>query len=197
MATAQVSTRPLTAEQFYELPEPEEGGKMELIDGRVAIEMPVNAEHGTLTGYLTEQLGAFVRRHRLGKLMPEVGFVLSRNPDNVRAPDLAFVAAEAIAARGLPKEGWIPYGPTTAVEVVSPSNLDADMALKVEQYLAAGVNRIWVVRPKTRTVTVHFPDHTARTFLPGSELASDEAGFAVAGLSLSVSDLFDDFDSQA
>lgn len=197
MANPQVAKRPLTADEFSLLPEPEEGGKTELIDGKVVHEMPVNAEHGSLTLFLSGILSAFIRAHKLGKLMTEVGFILSRSPDTVRAPDLAFVSAGQVARQGLPAEGWVPYAPALAIEVVSPSNLDVDVALKVEQYLNAGVERVWIVRPRTRTVTVHLPDHTARTFLAGSQLGSEEAGFATMGFMLDVNELFADFAEDA
>ena len=190
VASAQVSTRPLTAEQFYELPEPEEGGKMELIDGRVALEMPVNGPHGDLVGSLMDALRPFARSHGLGKVVPEVGFLLKRDPDRVRAPDVAFVSASLLEAGGWPAEGYIPYPPSFVIEVISPSNFDADIALKVEHYLEAGVERVWVVRPKTRTVTIHLPDHTSRTLLPGSSLTSEDAGFAVPGFELALEALF-------
>ena len=180
----------MTAEEFYLLPEPQEGGKLELIDGNVVYEVPANGQHGTLAGVFIEELGPFARRHKLGKVVPEVGFIVSRSPDSVRAPDVAFVSREAMGGPELPTEGWVPYPPTLAIEVVSPSNLDKDVALKVEQYLQAGVPRVWVVRPTTRTVTVHLPDHSARTLLPGSALTSEDAGFSVSGFELPVATIF-------
>jgi Uma2 family endonuclease len=190
MANPLVSERLMTAEEFYLLPEPEEGGKLELIDGRVVYEMPANGQHGSLAGFLTAELLLFTRRHKLGRVVPEVGFILKRSPDSVRAPDVAFVSREAMGGANLPAEGWVPYPPTLAIEVISPSNLDKDVSLKVEQDLEAGVERVWVVRPSTRTVTVHRPDHTSRTLLPGSALVSEDAGFAVAGFELPLDVLF-------
>lgn len=35
--------------------------------------------------------------------------------------------------------------------------------MKVMEYLGADVQVVWVVDPETRTVTVHLPDHSART----------------------------------
>ena len=180
----------MTAEEFYLLPEPEEGGKLELIDGLLAYEAAASGQHGTIAGNLIGEISPFIRRHRLGRLVPGVGFILSRSPDTVRAPDVAFVSREAMGGPDLPEEGWVPYPPSLAIEVVSPSNLDKDVALKVEQYLQAGVPRVWVVRPTTRTVTVHLPDHSSRTLLPGSELTSEDAGFSVAGFELPVATIF-------
>jgi len=190
MANPRLEERLLTAEEFYQLPEPEEGGKLELIDGRVMHEMPVSSEHGAIVMLLGRILGTFVAAHKLGRLMSKTGFLLRRSPDVVLAPDVSFVSRATITERGLPREGWVPYPPDLAIEVVSPSNLDVDVAYKVEQYLNADVTRVWVVRPRTKTVTVHLPDHTARTLLPGNSLTSQDAGFKQPGFELPLDELF-------
>lgn len=190
MASPQTAAPLLTAEEFYQLSDPEEGGKLELIDGKVVWETPVSSGHGDLAGLLIIRLGSFSLENVLGKVVPEVGFRLRRNPDTVRAPDIAYVSNATIQARGWPAEGFVDYPPDLAIEVISPSNLDSEVALKVEHYLTAGVPRVWVVRPRTQTVTVHYPDHTARTLLIGSVLTSDDAGFAAAGFELPLEALF-------
>ena len=190
MASPQIAQRLLTAEEFYDLDEPEEGGKMELIDGEVKIDMPVAHEHGELASLLIELLGPFVRSRKLGKLSAEVGFVLRRNPDRVRAPDIAFVSTDDTPPGGIPKHGAVPFPPTLAIEIVSPNDLDSKIAEKVGHYLEAGVKFVWVVRPKTQAVTVHRPDRTARTLIVGETLTSDDAGFAVPGFALPVGAIF-------
>lgn len=90
---------------------------------------------------------------------------------------------------GLPEEGFVPYPPTLAVEVSSPNDLLADVTAKVDQYVAAGVERVWVVQPKNKTVTV-YQGATARILRLGSSLTSDDAGFEVEGFDLAVADIF-------
>ncbi len=192
MASPQTSAPLLTAEEFYNLPEPEQGGKLELIDGEVVYEMPANGQHGELAGLLIEELGPFVRKNKLGKVVPEVGFILARDPDRVLAPDVAFVSNDMLSPGGFSSQGFVPGPPTLAIEVVSPSNLDSEVALKVEMYLQSGVQRVWVVRPRTTTVTVHRPDHTSQTLLVGGTLASDDAGFTTPGFELKLATLFQD-----
>ena len=192
MAAPQLSDRLLTAEEFFELPDPPEGGKMELICGKVVRRMPVSGEHAELTIFLIEQLGPFVRRTKIGKMLNEAGHLLGRDPDMVRAPDISFVANNRLPPAGLPKNGFVPIVPTLAIEVVSPNDLDSEIAAKVEDYLAAGVERVWVVLPKQRTVTIHYPDGTARRVGAGGALTSDDAGFAVAGFELRLDELFAD-----
>jgi Uma2 family endonuclease len=109
-------------------------------------------------------LGQFVRKHRLGRVYAaEAGFVLSRDPDTVRAPDLA-------------------------VEVTSPGNTPAALDAKIREYLAAGARAVWVIDPPGRTLTVHRPDHVPVTL---SEADTVDGGSAVPGFHLPVREIFE------
>lgn len=179
----------LTAEEFYELPEPERACRMELVDGRVIMTPPPGAGHGMQSNAITVPLTLFVRQHRLGVVLPEVGFRLRVDPDVVRAPDTAFLAGERIPAGGL-GAGYPAGGPTLAVEVVSPSDSPGRILEKVRDYLDAGAQRVWVVRPATQSVTVYFADGDVTTLRRGETLTSAHAGFAVDGFALPVDEIF-------
>ncbi len=162
---------------------------MELVAGEVVTWMPVSGKHGTRAVKICSRLDRFAEQHALGEVSVEVGFLLARNPDSVRAPDVSFVSRSAMPPGGLPEEGFVPYPPTLAVEVSSPNDLLADVTAKVDQYVAAGVERVWVVQPKNKTVTV-YQGATARILRLGSSLTSDDAGFEVEGFDLAVADIF-------
>ena len=172
MAAPQLSDRLLTAEEFFELSDPPEGGKMELVCGKVVRHMPVSRKHARVVVVLTE-----------------AGHLLGRSPDVVLAPDVSFVANERIPVGGLPDDGFVSVVPTLAIEVVSPNDLDSEVAGKVDDYLAAGVKRVWVVRPRRATVTV-FSGSTSRIIGAGGTLTSGDAGFTTDGFELPVVDLF-------
>ena len=191
MASPQLSDRLLTAEEFFELPDPPEGGKMELICGKVVRRMPVSREHAKATVFLIERLGPFVRRAVIGELLTEAGHLMRRNPDVVLAPDISFIANDRIPTAGLPDDGFIPVVPTLAIEVVSPGDSEAGIAAKVDDYLAAGVERIWIVRPKRATVTV-FSGAVSRVIGVGGVLTSENAGFTTDGFELRLDELFAD-----
>jgi Uma2 family endonuclease len=184
-----VKEKLVTAEQFLLLPGPVEGGKMELIDGRVVTMAPVGGEHGVRALELGHHLREFVRAHSLGRVMVETGFVLQRNPDSVRAPDVSFVAHDQLPGGAVPR-GFLPFAPVLAVEVVSPDDREREIREKIDAYLAAGTQRVWVVRSTNQTVTVHRPGGDARTYGIGATLSSDDAGFAVEGFALKLTDLF-------
>ena len=58
---------------------------------------------------------------------------------------------------------------------------------RVRDYLAAGTRLVWVLWPKSRTVTVYWPDGTARELGPGETLTG---GDVLPGFTVAVSDLF-------
>ena len=143
----------LTAEDLpYEAPLE---GLAELVEGEILREPPPGEEHGWVGARLLIPLGRFVEEHRLGRVyLAETGFVLARDPDTVRAPDIAFVSRQRLDAevrRGPYFEG----APDLAVEVLSPGNASRDMRAKIRDFLTAGSCAVWVVDPSSRTVTVH------------------------------------------
>lgn len=187
--STEAASRLLTAEEFFELPDPIQGGKVELVRGEVVTHMPVGGVHFRITGLIIKFLLRFMDQHPLGEVGPELGVVLGRHPDIVRAPDVAFIAKDRLPGGVLP-EGFIDGAPTLAVEVVSPNDRDQELNAKVDEYLAFGAERVWVVRPARKSVTVYRPDNTARIYHAGDALTSDDAGFSADGFVLPLDDLF-------
>ena len=78
------------------------------------------------------------------------------------APDVAFIRRERIPEGGLPS-GFCPIVPDLVVEVVSPSDTERAVHEKAREWLAGGVQVVWVVDPQQRTVTVWEPHRQAQT----------------------------------
>jgi len=180
----------MTAEEFLHVPEPADGGSWELVEGRVVTMPPVSGGYGRRASRIDHALRTFVDQHSLGEVLVEAGYVFARDPDSVRGPDVSFVANDRIPEGGIPDEGWVPCIPTLAVEVVSPDDLDREVQRKVDLYLGDGVARIWVVRPKNSTVTVHRAGGEAHVYGANESLRNDDAGFAVDGFELPLRSLF-------
>ncbi|MDZ7727484.1 MAG: Uma2 family endonuclease [Dehalococcoidia bacterium] len=183
-------TRLLTAEEFFELPEPPEGGKMELVDGEVVCMAPAGGEHGGVAVRLGSAFDWYVRKNNLGRVGVEIGYRLRGSiRTGSDAPDVSFVRADRLPEGRLPRT-FLEGPPTLAVEVVSPNDVDADVAGRVEEYLAAGAERAWVVRPVQRTITVHWPNGDAHTYRSADVLGSGDAAFSIDGFELAVDDVF-------
>ena len=181
--------RLITVEEFYRLPDPPHGGKMELVRGRVVTHMPVSGGHGLRAVNITVPIADFVRRNKLGSLLVEAGFLLATGPDVVRAPDISFVSTEMLPPGGIPDEGWVPCIPSLAIEIISPSESYDDIQDKLDDYREAGVPRVWLVRARRQSVTVYTDGTLVQVFRSGDFLASSEAGFAVVGFSFAVDDM--------
>ena len=131
-----------------------DGSRYELSRGELVPMTPVNYNHGKIVIRLGRMLDQFVQEHGLGAVGTEIGFRLARNPDTLRAPDIAFVARSR-EPQGAAAEKFAELAPDLAVEVLSPDDSASDVLKKVEEYLASGVRLVWIADPATRTVTVY------------------------------------------
>jgi Uma2 family endonuclease len=129
-------------------------GRCELIGGKLKMMSPGGFRHGRVASTIDRMLGNFVSERGLGTVLgPETGFHIARDPDTVRAPDVAFVRADRLPETE--PVGFFPGAPDLAVEVVSPSDRASELLIKVQDWLEAGCRAVWVADPQTRTVTVY------------------------------------------
>jgi Uma2 family endonuclease len=129
-------------------------GRCELVRGELVMMSPAGSEHGWIVINVSTPLATFVRQHGLGRVFgAETGFRIGQDPDTVRAPDVAFVTAQRIGDRLA--RGFFPGPPDLAVEVLAPDDRAGEVLAKVQDWLDAGCRAVWVVDPRTRTVTVY------------------------------------------
>ena len=141
----------MTAEQLFAL-----GGigRCELVRGELVSMSPTGYDHGWISSKIDRALGNFVESRKLGRVLAsEAGFLISRDPDTVLAPDVAFVRAERDPPGG--QKQFFPGAPDLAVEVLSPNDRASDVNAKVQTWLDAGAVVVLVVDPQTQTVAVH------------------------------------------
>ena len=122
----------------------------------------------------------------LGVVLTQGGFLLSRHPDTVRAPDIAFIHKHNFPA-ALPEDSFWPGAPDLAVEVVSPNDTIREIEERVRAWLEAGTKMVWVVNPKRRTVSVHRSATDPTTLTEKDELTG---GDVVPGFRCRVRDVF-------
>jgi Uma2 family endonuclease len=97
---------------------------------------PASNRHSHLQGELAaefkRQLGGMV--HTECSVMTSIG---------IRVPDVAWASANFMANYG----EITPYmrAPEICVEIMSPSNVQAEIAEKTRAYLAAGASEVWIV----------------------------------------------------
>ena len=182
--TTEPTTKLMTADELFRL-----DVRGELIKGVFHEMAPAGTEHTEIQANLAYELKAFIKPRRLGRLsVGDLGVWLERDPDTVRAPDVAFTTAERNPL-GQRIPGFAEIVPDLAVEVRSPNDSRPELARKAEMWLSEGVRLVWVVHPTTRTIDVHRPDTPVLTLDDTSTL---DGGDVLPGFTLPVADVFDD-----
>jgi len=147
---------------------------------------PAGEEHGWVVINVSAPLALYVRQQGLGRVYgAETGFTIARDPDTVRAPDVAFVRAERAGPR--PGKKFFEGAPDLAVEVLSPEDRASEVLAKVHEWLDAGCRAVWLVDPETRTVTVYRSRSQISTLGASDELTGEDV---VPGFSIPVADVF-------
>lgn len=179
-----------TADDLWTLSHlPENAGRrFELSEG-VLIEMaPAGLKHGNWAGMLGRVIGNHVEVNGLGIVTAaETGFILhtdENGKDTVRAPDVGFISKERLPAE-LP-DGFAPFAPDLAVEVVSPGDSASEIEQKVLEYLRHGTRAVWVFYPTTRTVFVHSLTSVQRLGVDDTL----DGGDVLPGFTLKISEVF-------
>jgi Uma2 family endonuclease len=176
-----VDIRLMTADELLAMPK--DGMQHELVNGELITMVPAGYRHGTVGGDIHGHLWNYVRAQRLGKVTTsETGYILSRNPDTVRCPDVAFVRTE----RDVDERGLFAGAPDLAVEVMSPNDRFSDVVAKVAEYLRAGTSVVIVVDPQ-KQVAWSYSESEQRTFTICDAL---EAPDVLPGWSLPLRELF-------
>jgi Uma2 family endonuclease len=141
----------MTAEELSRSSVP--GHVLELIRGHLVVREPPGTRHGAVAANLAIELGAFVRKERLGQVFAQdTGFKIERDPDTVRGPDVAFVSRERL--NRIPEDGYAELAPDLVVEVLSPSDRAGAVLAKIGDFLAAGTRLAWLVDPQRREARV-------------------------------------------
>ena len=175
MGTA--TTGLLTFEDFERLPEHDEPGKRELLDGELIEMPPADLVHSGLSKIIFLLLLDAVRTAHsqgeaaeLGEVYVEAGYQLGRR--NYVQPDVSVTHANQ--ARGT----YLENSPAIAIEVISPGNSARAMEKEVELYFSHGAREVWRVYRDPLHIVVHTGD-SSRTvrdgavttpLLPGFEL---------------------------
>lgn len=175
-----VVRKEVTAEELLRMPD--DGFRYELVRGELRQMTPAGNVHGRVAMRIAWPLARHVEENQLGAVYAaETGFRIRRDPDTVRAPDVASVSQERLEAVG-EVEGYWPGAPDLAVEVISPGDSHVEVEEKVFDWLEAGTKMVLTINPRKRSITVYrsLADITVLTekdILDGADVAP---GFRLA-----------------
>jgi Uma2 family endonuclease len=155
---------------------------------------PAGWKHGGIASWLLRKVGDHVDENGLGMVTAaETGFILYKNPDprgkdTVRAPDVGYIAAARVPGDldDLP-DGFVPFAPDLAIEVVSPNDEKGEIEQKIAEYLRYGTRLVWVMYSARREVKVHAPGQKTKTLKIGDTL---DGGDVLLGFKLPVREIF-------
>jgi Uma2 family endonuclease len=182
-----INEKLMTADDLLNLPD--DGMRHELVRGELRTMPPTGLDHAERENVFGTSLRIFVRAQRLGRVyVGDPGFRLTRDPDTVRAPDVAFIRSERLPEGRSPR-GYFDGAPDLAVEVVSPTDRYGDVADNVAEWIDYGALMVFVVNPRWQTVDVHRPGQPPRHLTIDDTLDGEDV---VPGWTLAVRDLFDE-----
>jgi Uma2 family endonuclease len=126
---------------------PPDSGNYELHNGKIIFMPSPLAPHQIASSNLHTEIGYFVKRNQLGRLLSapmDVRFT----PNDVVQPDLLFVRNERQNIIQRIVEG----APDLVIEIKSGSNTTAEMVYKKYLYEVSGGQEYWIVYPNQQTV---------------------------------------------
>lgn len=177
-------TKLISAEELLLMPE--DGYRYELIRGVLIRKMPTGEPHGIVVVLTAHHITQYALSSGNGQTRAgETGYILDRDPDTVRAPDVAWYSPENVPPPGT--QGFPEVVPDLVVEVKSPSNSTREMAAKAAMWLSYGAKMALVMDPQTETVIMHKPDSAPITLTVTDVL---DGGDVLPGFSCPVRSFF-------
>ena len=139
-----------TLEDYLNLPD--DGPRMELIDGQFYDMGEPSTAHQLIIGFVYKKLldHVFEKKGPCLPVLSPVAVQLDRDDKTVVEPDIAI-----ICHRELFVNRRIFGAPYFILEVLSPSTRKKDMSLKLYKYQNAGVREYWMIDPRAQKIMVH------------------------------------------
>ena len=191
---AWVSTSPLvktyTLEEFWELPEPPDHSKLELIAGVLYMTPPPGYLHTNSASRLNRLLNEhLIKSGDQGTVfIPRAGII--RGPNSWLEPDLYYVAGDVKTYL----DSEYPQYLRTAdlvIEIISPSSAIYDRNTKADTYAALGVKELWLIDEASGIIEVRILEgdrySSSIVFDRDDQLKST----VLSGFQMRVADVFD------
>jgi Uma2 family endonuclease len=85
------------------------------------------------------------------------------------------------------RRGFFQGHPDLAVEVLSPDDSASEVLDKIEDWLAAGTQSVWIVDPRRKTISIHRSTAPVRVYHESEEITDEPL---LPGFRLRVADVF-------
>ena len=128
------------------------GNSYELVNG-ILLRKGMGTEEDIIGSYLCHLLWQYVEDNDLGVIGSSQA-MLRLAPGLVRMPDACFTPWE-LRDQATPGAVFQDVLPTLVVEVLSASNRKGDMAAKLAEYAAAGIELVWYIDPVRQEIDIY------------------------------------------
>lgn len=155
----------LTVDDWYSLPE--SADRYELHEGMLVMAPPPDGHHQDLSAVLHFALLRFAMDHGGWAVASPMGVALSSI--HGYEPDVLYLRPVSMAKR---RKRGIEGAPDLVVEILSPGTRRYDLRQKLPAYLELGVEEVWIVDPKAKTISVHRKDEVTATVRFGQQIPS-------------------------
>lgn len=172
-------------EAFIARPE-NDNQRFELVHKEIVEKMPTQV-HAAIVAFLLIELGLYLRKNPIGRILPEARYQMPDQDENSRIPDLSFIRHES---GPLVANGAAAYMPELGIEVQSPSQSITQMTEKAGYYLTNGSRMVWLIYPDKRLIDVM----TANEQRSLTEADRLDGGDVLPGFSLAVASIFAEID---
>lgn len=181
-AASEAGTRLLTVADVAMFPTQLPSGPVdyELCQGALVVMSPPGDPHGALQNRFGAAFLVQGEERGWGTSRTEISLILSRDPDTLYVPDVVFLAKRSYPVRVTREDYWETM-PSIVVEVRSKNNTQSELDRKVRDYLAAGVEVVWIADPVKKIVHEHRRDHPVREYTEQDTLTVEDVipGFAL------------------
>jgi Uma2 family endonuclease len=158
----------------------------ELDQGRLVLMVPPGHPHGLVQLQIAGEFLIQGQRAGFGQAVTDEAVVLSRNPDTVLSPDVAFISKSKLPVR-VSREGYLETIPDIVVEVRSKNDTHAELERKAETFLSAGVGLVLIADPEAKTIAAFRAGAERRVYFESDTFALDDP---IPGFRLSVREVF-------
>jgi len=147
-----VASNYLSLEEFLKRPP----DRCEWVDGELKPKVSPKFKHSQTQLNLLTAIHHWCQAQQIGRVLPEWGIVLKRHEtDWVPIPDVTYVSYQRLSPEWN-EDAPCPVLPELVIEIISAGQPFGELTAKAEDYLNAGIDRVWIVDPQVQTVTIFY-----------------------------------------
>ena len=186
-----VNTSPLvktyTLEEFWELPEPPDQSKVELIAGVLYMTPPPGYKHDIAVSRINRLISDYLSSSGEKGTLYVPRAAIWTSPNTYLEPDLFYVSEDT-------EKRLQPNHRTSAdlvVEVISPGSAIYDRNTKADTYAALGVTELWLVDEVRHSIELRVLERERYSIGAPLEVGSHLTSTVLRGLSFDIARVFE------